>query len=82
MTVYDTMHIDIRVTQRLAAYKEALEETYKLDLTWSHFLYLLIKNGQPQELTIEDIMETPTGVLEFDDLIHEPAKLVNGHAKK
>lgn len=82
MTVYETMHIDTKVTQRLTAYKKALEETYKIDLTWSHFLYLLVKDGQPQEITIEDIMETPAGILEFDDLIYEPTKLVNGYAKK
>ena len=82
MSTYEALYIDKQVSQRLRAHKEMLEETYKLKLTWSHFLYLLIKNNQAQEITISDIMETPESILEFGDLIYDTAKPVNLNAKK
>jgi hypothetical protein len=78
-TNYDTLHIERPVSQRLAAHKKMLEDTYKLELTWSHFLYLLIKNNQSQDIGIDDITDTPKGMLELEDLTFNPKKLVNGY---
>ena len=82
MTSYIQLKLEKDVVQRLCAYKKMIEDTYGLDLTWSHFLYLLIKNNQAQEITISDIMETPESILEFGDLIYDTAKQVNLNAKK
>ena len=77
MTNYDVLKIDTAVTQRLAAHKKMLEDTYKLDLTWSHFLYLLIKNNQVQDLGADDLTDTPHGILELEDLTFKPKTLVS-----
>ena len=83
MAIYETAHIRKEVYDKLVAQKEQLEETYKREISWSQFFYVLIKNGQCQRITAEDLLDNYDMVLMSVGQLLEPYKLRGiGNANK
>lgn len=54
---YGTLHVKREVHNRLIAKKARLEEVYKIEITWSDFMCLLMKNGTCEKVSAQDINE-------------------------
>ncbi len=75
MAIYETTHIRKEVYDKLVVQKAQLEQTYKREISWSQFFYVLIKNGQVQRLTAEDLQDGYDMALMSISAMLEPYKL-------
>lgn len=75
MAIYEALYVRKEVSSRLREQKAQLERTYRREISWSQFLYVLIKNGQVQHLNATDLQDDYDVVLASVGLMLEPYKL-------